>query len=133
MCPGRAARSTFPARRGRLYVLVTLYQAIHRGRAQPPDFLGQLGAVHALDALAFGLRFALLLLGAVALGGLMSPDRSRMLAALAFSWRSNSPSALARASRSSVLVVLLALPAAFAGAPLDGAGRWPKVAGRLGL
>ena len=55
---------------GGFYVLVTLYQAIHRGRAQPPDFLGQLGAVHALDALAFGLRFALLLLGAVALGGL---------------------------------------------------------------
>jgi hypothetical protein len=50
-----------------------------------PDFVGQLGAVHALDALAFGLlALALLLLGAVALGGFMSPDRSRMPVGLAF-------------------------------------------------
>ncbi|WP_213637643.1 hypothetical protein, partial [Providencia rettgeri] len=43
--------------------------------------MGQLGAVHALDALAFGLRFALLLLGELE--------------------RQEKASALARASRSS--------------------------------
>ena len=88
-------------------------------RPLPLDLGGKLGSAHTLDALPFGLvAFGLVNFAGQLIDGLVGGFP------LAFQFARLAGMGLPLGG---VLVVVLSLAAALAGAPFDGRGRWPQV------